>query len=110
MSTKLTINRTNGNVPKTLQGEDHITGFVAYLPDTETPESFKTERVQALSTIDAAEAAGITADAASWAVKVLHFHLSEIFRTNPAVSLYVGIFAKPSGASDAYTFAELKTV
>lgn len=110
MSTRLTINRTNGNVPKTLQGEDHITGFVAYLPDTEIPESFKTERVQALSMIDAAEAAGITADAASWAVKVLHFHLSEIYRTNPAVSLYVGIFAKPSGASDAYTFAELKTV
>ena len=78
MSTKLTINRTNGNVPKTLQGEDHITGFVAYLPDTETPASFKTERVQALSTIDAAEAAGITSDAASWAVRVLHFHLSEI--------------------------------
>ena len=67
MSTKLTIVRTNGNVPKTAQGEDHITGFVAYLPDVEIPESFKTERVQALSTIDAAEAAGITADAASWA-------------------------------------------
>ena len=97
MSTKLTISRTNGNVPKTLQGEDHITGFVAYLPDSETPQSFKTERVQTLSTIDAAEAAGITADAASWAVRVLHYHLSEIYRTNPAVSLYVGIFAKPSG-------------
>lgn len=107
MSTKLTINRTNGNVPKTLQGEDHITGFVAYLPDTEIPASFKTERVQALSTIDAAETAGITAGAVNWAVRVLHFHLSEIYRTNPAVSLYVGIFAKPSGA---YTFAELKTV
>lgn len=110
MSTKLTISRTNGNVPKTLQGEDHITGFVAYLPDSETPQSFKTERVQTLSTIDAAEAAGITADAASWAVRVLHYHLSEIYRTNPAVSLYVGIFAKPSGAGDAYTFAELKTI
>ncbi|TGY07472.1 DUF2586 family protein [Bacteroides acidifaciens] len=110
MSTRLTINRTNGNVPKTLQGEDHITGFVAYLPDAETPASFKTDRVQPLSTIDAAEAAGITADATSWAVRVLHYHLSEIYRTNPAVSLYVGIFAKPTGASDAYSFAELKTV
>lgn len=65
MSTRLTIERTNGNVPKTLQGEDHISGFVAYLPDAETPASFKTDRVQPLSTIDAAEAAGITADAAS---------------------------------------------
>lgn len=110
MSTRLTISRTNGNVPKTLQGEDHITGFVAYLPETDIPESFKTERVQALSTIDAAEAAGITAEAAGWAVKVLHYHLSELYRTNPAISLYVGIFAKPSGESDTYTFAELKTV
>ena len=90
MSTKLTIVRTNGNVPKTAQGEDHITGFVAYLPDVEIPESFKTERVQALSTIAAAEAAGITADAASWAVKVVHYHLSENSSTNPAVSQYVG--------------------
>lgn len=110
MSTRLTIERTNGNVPKTLQGEDHISGFVAYLPDAETPASFKTDRVQPLSTIDAAEAAGITADAASWAVRVMHYHLSEIYRTNPAVSLYVGIFAKPTGANDAYSFAELKTV
>ena len=49
MSTKLTINRTNGNVPKTLPGEDHISGFVAYLPEAELPENFKTEHVQALS-------------------------------------------------------------
>lgn len=109
MSTKLTINRTNGNVPKTLPGEDYISGFVAYLPEAELPESFKTEHVQALSTIDAAEAAGITADSTSWAVKVLHYHLSEIYRVNPAVSLYVGLFAKPT-ISDNYTFAELKTV
>lgn len=108
MSTKLTITRTNGNVPKTLQGEDHITGLVVYLTEAETPESFKTERVQAISTIDAAEAAGITSDSASWSVKVLHYHLSEIYRTNPAVSLYVGIFEKPQ--TDTLTFAEIKTV
>lgn len=108
MSTKLTITRTNGNVPKTLQGEDHITGLVVYLTEAETPESFKTERVQALSTIDAAEAAGITSDSASWSVKVLHYHLSELYRINPAVSLYVGIFEKPQGNN--MTFAEIKTV
>lgn len=110
MSTRLTISRTNGNVPKSLQGEDHITGFVAYLPETEIPEKFKTDRIKPLSTIDAAEAEGITADSAVWSVKVLHYQLSELYRTNPAISLYVGIFAKPTGASDAYTFAELKTV
>ena len=108
MGTSLTIERTTGNVPKSLAGEDHVTGFVAYLASTEVPESFKTERVRPLSTIDAAEAVGITADAESWGVRVLHYHLSELFRINPAVSLYVGIFDKPQTA--AYTYAELKTV
>lgn len=117
MSTSLNIKRQNGNVPKSLPGEDHITGLVIYLAAGDIPASFKTERVQALSTIDAAEAAGIVdyttgADgaqtAAPWAVRVLHYHLSELYRINPAVSLYVGIFEKPQG--NDMTFAEIKTV
>ena len=103
---KLEINRTNGNVPKSLAGEDHITGLIFYMTSAEIPEKFKTERVQAVSTIDAAEALGITAKSDSWAVKVLHYQLSEIFRVNPAISLYVGLFTKP----DTYTFSEIKTV
>lgn len=108
MSTSLTIKRENGNVPKTLAGEDHITGFIAYLAASELPDSFKTEHVQTLSTIDKAEEAGITSDAASWMVRMLHYQLSETFRLNPAISLYVGLFEKPQ--SDSYTFAEIKTV
>lgn len=117
MSTSLNIDRQNGKVPKSLPGEDHITGLVIYMAAGDIPAGFKTERVQALSTIDAAEAAGIvdyttaadgTQTAAPWAVRVLHYHLSEIYRINPAVSLYVGIFEKPQG--DNMTFAEIKTV
>ena len=117
MSTSLNIERQNGNVPKSLPGEDHITGLVIYMAAGDIPASFKTERVQALSTIDAAEAAGIVdyttgADgkqtAAPWAVRVLHYHLSELYRINLAVSLYVGIFEKPQGEN--MTFAEIKTV
>lgn len=108
MSTSLTIKRENGNVPKMLAGEDHITGFIAYLAASELPDSFKTEHVQTLSTIDKAEEAGITSDAASWMVRMLHYQLSETFRLNPAISLYVGLFEKPQ--SDSYTFAEIKTV
>lgn len=117
MSTSLNINRQNGNVPKSLPGEDHITGLVIYMAAADIPESFKAERVQSLSTIDAAEAAGIvdyttaadgTQTAAPWAVRVLHYHLSELYRINPAISLYVGIFEKPQ--TDTLTFAEIKTV
>ena len=103
---KLEIIRQNGNVPKSLAGEDHVTGLVFYMPSTEIPSGFKPERVQAISTIDRAEALGVTADATSWAVKVLHYQLSEIFRINPAVTLYVGVFAKP----DTYNFEEIKAV
>ena len=103
---KLEIIRQNGNVPKSLAGEDHVTGLVFYMTSAEIPAGFTTERVQAVSTIDTAESLGITADAESWAVKVLHYQLSEIFRINPAVSLYVGLFTTP----DTYTFTEIKTV
>ena len=103
---KLEIQRQNGNVPKSLAGEDHISGYIAYINSTDIPEKFKDEPIQAVSTIDSAESLGITAEAESWAIKVLHYQLSEIFRINSAISLYVGLFAKPT----SYTFAEIKTV
>ena len=102
----LKIERQNGNVPKSVAGEDHVSGFIAYLADAEIPDGFKTAHVQAVSTIDAAEALGITDKADSWSVKVLHYQLSEIFRVNPSISLYVGIFTKPN----SYKFTEIKTV
>lgn len=109
MSTSLNITRTNGNVARTVPGEDHISGFMAYMVEAEIPESFKSSPIQALSTIEAAEAAGISADATSWTVRTVHYQLSEIFRINPAISLYVGLFAKPS-TSTAPDFAEIKTM
>lgn len=108
MATSLSVIRENGNVSKSLPGQDHITGLVAYMAAAEIPASFKTDSIQALSTLDAAESAGITADAGDWSVRVLHYQLSELFRLNPAVSLYVAIFEKPQGATQ--TFAEIKTV
>lgn len=117
MSTSLSINRQNGNVPKSLPGEDHITGLVIYMAAGDIPASFKTERVQPLSDIDAAKAAGIveyttaadgTKTPAPWVVRMLYYHLEETYRINPAISLYVGIFEKPQG--DNMTFAEIKTV
>ncbi len=103
---QLTIERQNGNIPKSLPGEDHISGLIAYLATDEIPAGFQTNHVQAVSTIDKAEEYGITAEAESWAVKVLHYQLSECFRINPGISLYVGIFEKPS----TYTFSEIKSV
>ena len=103
----LDIKRQNGNVPKTLAGQDHVSGIIFYVTEADIPDSFKTEPVQAVSTIDRAEALGITADSkATWATRVMHYQLAETVRINDGISLYVGIFAKPS----AHTFAELATM
>lgn len=106
MATSLTIVRQNGNVPKLQNGQDHVSGFVAYLLEADIPAAFKAEPVQAVSTIDKAEELGITADATAWSVKMLHYQLEEVFRINPSITLYVGLFSKPENM----TFKELKTV
>lgn len=106
MATSLTIVRQNGNVPKSQNGQDHVSGFVAYLLEADIPAAFKAEPVQAVSTIDKAEELGITADATAWSVKMLHYQLEEVFRINPSITLYVGLFSKP----ESMTFRELKTV
>lgn len=106
MATSLTIVRQNGNVPKSQNGQDHVSGFVAYLLEADIPAAFKTEPVQAVSTIDKAEELGITADATAWSVKMLHYQLEEVFRINPSIKLYVGLFSKP----ESMTFREMKTV
>ncbi|WP_297176130.1 DUF2586 family protein [uncultured Porphyromonas sp.] len=109
---KLTFLRENGGIPASLPGEDHISGLIAYVTDLPTAKAgvkdgySTTSRILPISSIERAEALGITADNAKWELCVLHYHLSEIYRLNPGVLLYVGLFAKPSGG--AYTFAELK--
>lgn len=102
----LTIQRTNGNVPRTLAGEDHISGLLFY--NSVLPTGFSTtDRIKAVSSIETAESLGITADAENWGIRVLHYQLTEIFNLNPAISLYLGIFSPASGAS---TFAEIKKI
>lgn len=108
----LTITRTNGNLVRSLAGEDHISGLVFYsatLPvAAEGVAGFTTtERIHAISSIETAEKLGITADAAAWETKVLHYTLESIFNMNPGVSLYVGIF-KPATAQNA--FSEIKLI
>lgn len=100
----LTFERTNGNIPRKLAGEDHISGIMFYM-DT-LPSGFtETERIKAISQIETAEKLGITADAEEWSIRLVHYQLSEIFRINPAISLYVGIFPKAEGAN---TYADTK--
>ena len=108
----LTITRTNGNIVRSLAGEDHISGLVFYsatLPQAaEGVDGFSTtERIHAISSPESAEKYGITADAESWEMKVLHYTLTSIFNMNPDKTLYVGIFKPASGAN---AFSEIKQI
>ena len=106
MATSLTIVRQNGNVAKSVDGYDHVSGFIAYIAQGDIPSAFSGGQVQAVSTIDKAEELGITSDATAWSVRMLHYQLEEIFRINNSISLYVGLFAK----AETMTFSEIKTV
>lgn len=100
----ITIARQNGGVPKSLPGEDHISGLMAYI--TAYPTGFSaSDQFKAISTIEAAEALGITADNADWTIKMLNYQLSEIFRINPGISLFVGL--STTAPTD---YAELKAL
>lgn len=109
---KLQILRQNGAIPASAPGEDHISGYLAYVETLPTATSGVTdgfsasERIRPISSIERAEALGITADHAKWEIRVLHYQLSEVFRLNPGILLYVGLFAKPAGG--AYSFTEVK--
>ena len=101
------IERTNGNIPRSLAGEDHISGLLFY--SSKLPSGFaETDRIKAISSIEMAEKLGITSDAdADWDIRVLHYQLRSIFNRNPAISLYVGIYKPASGTP---TFSEIKTM
>lgn len=109
---ELTITRTNGNIVRSLAGEDHISGLVFYSATLPTANEgvagfTSTERIHAISSIETAEKLGITDDAKAWETKVLHYTLASIFAMNPGVSLYVGIFEPASGAN---AFSEIKQI
>lgn len=104
---KLTITRQNGNVPRTLEGQDHISGLIFYVPASGIPTGFQSEHIHAVSTITAVEALGISGeDTASVASRLIHYQLEEAFRVNDGISLYVGIFAHTSSNE----FTEIKTM
>lgn len=101
----VTFTKSNGNLGRALTGEDHISGFTFLTPNgTALPAGFGTDEIKQITDIYDAEDKGITSASADY--KVLHYHLSEIFRINPGVTLYVQIITEPAvGSPD---FEELK--
>lgn len=108
MGNSITIIKGQGGVPKSLPGMDHYSGLIMYLANANLPAGFSTtDRIKVISTIAEAEALGIVSTSLNWEIRGLHYHLSECFRVNPAIVLYVGLFLTPVST---YTFTEISTL
>jgi hypothetical protein len=104
----IVFTKTQGGVIRSLPGEDHISGFVAYVADADLPAGYSTtDRVKSYSSVASAESDGIVSTSEKWMVKVIHYHISEFFRIAPQGILYVGLFTP---AVSTYTYAELTTL
>ncbi|MBI9055519.1 MAG: DUF2586 family protein [Bacteroidales bacterium] len=100
--------KESGGIVRSIAGEDHISGFVAYIADAQLPAGFTTaDRIKEIGTIESAEALGIVSTSENWLVKVLHYHISKAFSINPNASIFLGLFTTPV---TTYDFTELKTV
>lgn len=98
--------KQNGRLKRQLPGQDHYSGLIFY--SAVLPAGFgANDRMKIIEDIDAAEDLGITSNHADVEVKIMHYHISELFRVNPNAVLYVGIFAVPVGA---HTFSEVTTL
>ena len=109
----LMITRTNGNIVRTLAGEDHVSGLVFYsanypIPAPDLIENgnlgfVENDPIHMISSIETAEKYGIKNDVDTpWEIKVLHYTLASIFKINPGISLYVGIFPHMPQVTDGF--------
>lgn len=81
----LVIKRENGNIAKSLPGQDHVSGLL-FLVDSadDIPDEFAAEPFQPCSSTKTAEALGLTAD------DQYGYHVHEALRLNPGLTLWVG--------------------
>ena len=81
----LVINRQDGNIAKTLPGQDHVSGLL-FLVDSEDniPDGFADEHFQPCSSAKTAEKLGLTPD------DHFGYHVGEALRLNPGMTLWVG--------------------
>ena len=81
----LIINRENGNIAKSLPGQDHISGLLFLVSKRDDiPDEFATEAFKPCSSIKTADDLGLTAE------DTFGYHVHEALRLNPGVTLYVG--------------------
>lgn len=89
----INIIKQDGGLGRIQAGTDAISGLLFYL--AAVPEGWS-DAPLLITDVEAAEAAGITAEASP----VAHYHISEFFRMAGAATLYVHVVKAPDGAND----------
>ena len=81
----LTIKRENGNIAKSLPGQDHISGLLFLVADAESiPAEFETTRFRPCSSEKSMDDLGLTT------TDQFGYHVYEALRTCPGITLWVG--------------------
>lgn len=84
-----------GGLGRPLTGEDHISGFVAYIANANLPAGFTTtDRIKQVFSLSQAESLGIAKGGTY--TDVIWYHISEYFRLQPDGQLYIGLFDSAS--------------
>ncbi|HMO63300.1 MAG TPA: DUF2586 family protein [Ferruginibacter sp.] len=100
------FNKQNNRSKRVVPGEDHYVALVFY-SDT-LPEGFSNdERIKLVADVEAAKALGIDKNNPDVLIKVMAYHIAELYRINPNAILWVGIFDEPTGE---HTFDEVQLV
>lgn len=96
MNDFIKIERVKG--VRSLPIEDNISGLIAYLADTSGHLSSFDENTpyHEVSSMANAEGLGVTKDSDSWNIRALYYQLSEVFRSNPDIKLYLCVCRQPA--------------
>jgi hypothetical protein len=108
----ITFNLGNGNLVSALAGQDHYSGLLLYCNQSDFPTAnagvtgFSTSNpIIPITSTDQASTLGISLTASSWMMQALYYHISEAFRINPNIVLWVGIYQSAGVGQD---FSEVK--
>ena len=111
MQNDIKFNRGEGGLGRPLTGEDHISGFVTFVPNGDLPAGFSTtDRIKLIYSPDEAEALGITSTVGTpEEIVELHTQIADAFAANEGIVVYVAIFPVTGSAGSYATDLTLVT-
>lgn len=107
MLNDIKFNRGEGGLGRALSGEDHISGFLAYIPAASLPVAFATNKIKTVYSLAEAEALGIVTGSNDYSTAV-HYQLETLFMANEKAIVHLGIFPDVAGAVDLTKIVDIQ--